>query len=367
MIRARTIQAEAIEHGPGARAMKHMNALQYTAIGSPPEIREVPTPQPGPGEVLLKMTAAGVCHSDEYFMGLPAEEYGFGLPLTLGHEGAGIVAGLGAGALGVSEGDPVAVYGAWGCGNCRACATGAENECLNAADLHIQWPGLGAPGCMAEYMLVPSPRHLVPLGDLDPVRNVPLTDAGLTPYHAIKPSLPKLVPGSTAVVIGVGGLGHLAIQILRAMSPACVVALDLLEDKLALAREVGAHATFPSDPSSIEAVRELADGHGAQAVFDFVGSQATADLAAGLVGVASDIVMVGLGPGAVRVGQFTLPDGSSARTSTWGTRSELFEVLDLARSGALVVETESFSLEDGPRAYERLHARTLRGRAVLIP
>ena len=87
---------------------------------------------------------------------------------------------------------------------CRPCATGAENYCLNEAEFKIEWPGLGAPGCMAEYMLVPSPRHLVPLGDLDPVANVPLTDAGLTPYHAIKPSLSRLVPGSTAVVIGVG-------------------------------------------------------------------------------------------------------------------------------------------------------------------
>ena len=96
-----------------------MQALQYTAIGEPPEIREVPTPRPGPGEVLLKVTAAGVCHSDEYFMSLGAEEYTFGLPMTLGHEGAGIVAALGAGARGVKEGDPVAVYGAWGCGYCK--------------------------------------------------------------------------------------------------------------------------------------------------------------------------------------------------------------------------------------------------------
>jgi propanol-preferring alcohol dehydrogenase len=344
-----------------------MKALQYTAIGAPPEIREVPTPKPGSGEVLLKMTAAGVCHSDEYFMSLPAEEYKFGLPLTLGHEGAGIVAGLGAGARGVREGDSVAVYGAWGCGYCRVCATGAENYCPNAAAMKIPWPGFDAPGCMAEYMLVPSPRHLVPLGDLDPVQNVPLTDAGLTPSHAIKPSLPKLVPGSTAVVIGAGGLGHLAIQILRALSPARVIALDLVEDKLAFAREVGAHAAFPSDPASIAAVRDLTGGHGANAVFDFVGSQATADLAAKLVGRRSDIVMVGLGPGAVPVGTFTLPDETSVRNPTWGTRPELFEVLDLARSGAIKVETEKFSLEDGPKAFERLHTRTLRGRAVLVP
>lgn len=341
-----------------------MRALQYTAFGEPPEIREVPIPQPGPGEVLVKVTAAGVCHSDEYFMSLPPEEFKTPLPLTLGHEGVGIVAGLGRAISGIKEGDPVAVYGAWGCGSCRPCAAGAENYCRGG---DTPWPGIEAPGSMADYLLVPSPRHLVPLGDLDPVRSAPLTDAGLTPYHAIKPSLPKLVPGSTAVVIGVGGLGHLAIQLLRVLSPAQVVALDISEDKLAFARDVGAHAAFLSDPLSIEAVRDLTGGRGVDAVFDFVGQQATADLAVKLVGRWSDIVMVGLGPGAIPAGVDTLPGGTSVRTPVWGTRPELYELLDLARSGAIRVEIEPFPLEDGPTAYERLHARTLRGRAVLVP
>jgi propanol-preferring alcohol dehydrogenase len=344
-----------------------MRALQYTAVGAPPEIRDVPVPRPGPGEVLVKVTAAGVCHSDQYFMDRPAESNTFVLPMTLGHEGAGIVAALGAGAIGVREGDAVAVYGAWGCGYCRTCATGAENYCENAVALKIDWPGIGAPGAMADYMLVPSWRHLVPLGDLDPVRNVPLTDAGLTPYHAIKPSLPKLVPGSTAVVVGAGGLGHLAIQMLRALSATRVVAIDVGEEKLAFAREVGAHATFASDPSAVEAVRHLTGGRGADAVFDFVGLQATADLATKMVASRGDIVMVGLGPGAVGVGTGALGDEVTVRAPTWGTRSDLFEVLELARSGGIAVSVESFGLEDGPAAYERLRARTLRGRAVLVP
>ncbi|HSS36902.1 MAG TPA: zinc-binding dehydrogenase, partial [Patescibacteria group bacterium] len=247
---------------------------------------------------------------------------------------------------------------------CRACAAGAENYCRVGG---VSWPGIDATGFMADYLIVPSPRHLVPLGDLDPVRSVPLTDAGLTPYHAIKPSLPKLVPGTTAVVIGVGGLGHLAIQMLRVLSSARVVALDISEDKLAFAREVGAHLAYLSDPSSIEAVRDLTGGRGVEAVFNFVGLQEAADLAAKLVGRWSDIAMVGLGPGAIPVGADTLPGGTSVRAPVWGTRPELFEVLDLARSGAISVETERFSLEDGPKAYERLHARTLRGRAVLVP
>jgi propanol-preferring alcohol dehydrogenase len=253
-----------------------VRALQYSAIGKPPEVREIPKPAPRAGEVLLKVTAAGACHSDEFIMSLPAEAYTYGLPLTLGHEGAGIVAAVGAGVDGVKEGDSVAVYGPWGCGYCRACSTGAENYCENAAAMGITPPGLGSPGSMADYMIVRSPRHLVPLGDLDPVANVALTDAGLTPYHAIKPSLPKLVPGSTAVVIGAGGLGHVAIQMLRALSAARVVALDIGEDKLAFAKEVGAHEAFTSDAGAVERVRELTDGKGAEAVFDFVGIQPTA-------------------------------------------------------------------------------------------
>src|SRR5690606_28688982 len=169
------------------------------------------------------------------------------LPLTLGHEGAGVVAALGDGVAHLEIGESVAVYGPWGCGLCIKCSEGKENYCINAAAQGIQPPGLGAPGAMAEYLLVDSPRHLVPLGELDPVQNVSLTDAGLTPYHAIKNAMPKLGAGSTAVVIGTGGLGHVGIQILRAITGATVVALDVNDEKLELAREVGAHHTLPSN------------------------------------------------------------------------------------------------------------------------
>ncbi|HET8595379.1 MAG TPA: NAD(P)-dependent alcohol dehydrogenase [Intrasporangium sp.] len=344
-----------------------MKALQYVEIGKPPQLVEVPKPTPGPGQVLLKVTAAGACHSDSFIMSLPEEAYIYGLPLTLGHEGAGVVAELGAGVTSVKEGDSVAVYGPWGCGVCQTCATGAENYCRFAAERHIVPPGLGAPGAMAEYLLVDNARHLVPLGKLDPVANVALTDAGLTPYHAIKPSVAALVPGSIAVVIGSGGLGHLAIQILRALTAATVVALDVADDKLRLAKDVGAHHVFRSDESAVEAVRGLNGGRGATAVFDFVGVDATTALASRLTHADAEIVLVGVGPGVVPVGFFTMPWETKVRAPYWGTRSELFEVLDLARSGHIHVETERFTLDDAPRAYERLHEGTLRGRAVVVP
>lgn len=344
-----------------------MKALQYPAVGAAPVVAGVPDPEPGPGQVLLKVTAAGVCHSDIAVMSMPAAALRFPLPLTLGHEGAGTVEALGDGASGFAVGDSVAVYGPWGCGMCHTCAQGKENYCLRAAELQIFPPGLGAPGAIAQYLLVDDTRHLVPLGGLDPVRNVPLTDAGLTPYHAIKTSLPKLVGGSTAVVIGAGGLGHVAIQMLRALSPARVVALDVAPEKLELAKTVGADEVLMSDESAPAIVKELTGGRGAEAVFDFVGSPPTVALASACAGVESDVTIVGIGGGSAQVGFGVTPYDAAFRAPYWGTRSELIEVLDLARDGSVAVHVETYSLDEAPKAYERLHAGRVRGRAVILP
>ncbi|MER5876806.1 MULTISPECIES: NAD(P)-dependent alcohol dehydrogenase [unclassified Streptomyces] len=344
-----------------------MKALQYRTVGAAPEVVTVPDPEPGPGQVLLKVTAAGVCHSDIAVMSRPAESFPYALPLTLGHEGAGTVAALGDGVSGVAVGDEVAVYGPWGCGICAKCAEGKENYCLRADELGIRPPGLGAPGAMAEYLLVDDPRHLVPTDGLDPVAAVPLTDAGLTPYHAIKRSLPKLTPGSTAVVIGTGGLGHVAIQLLRALTSARVIALDVSEDKLALARTVGAHEAVLSDAGAAAKVRGLTGGLGAQAVFDFVGAEPTVRTAGAVAAVEGDISIVGIGGGALPVGFGSLPFEVSVTAPYWGSRGELIEVLDLARAGAVSVHTETYSLDEAPLAYERLHAGKINGRAVILP
>ncbi|GAA3890633.1 NAD(P)-dependent alcohol dehydrogenase [Leifsonia kafniensis] len=344
-----------------------MKALQYRTIGSRPEVVEIPIPEVGPGQVLLKVTAAGVCHSDEFVMSLPEEAYTFGLPLTLGHEGAGIVHELGAGVTQFKVGDSVAVYGPWGCGRCHNCAAGKENYCSNAATEGIAPPGLGAPGAMAEYMLIDDPRHLVPLGALDPVKNVSLTDAGLTPYHAIKKSLPKLGAGTTAVVIGTGGLGHVGIQILRALSGATIIALDVNDEKLALARKVGAHHAILSDADAVATIKELTGGLGANAVFDFVGIQPTVNIAGAAVAAEGDVTIVGIGGGSLPVGFGVIAYDAAVRAPYWGSRSELIEVLDMARRGQIEVEVETFSLADAPTAYERLHAGTISGRAVILP
>ncbi|MGY2001718.1 NAD(P)-dependent alcohol dehydrogenase [Blastococcus sp. SYSU DS1024] len=344
-----------------------MRAVQYRTIGGEPEVVDVPTPEPGPGQVRLRVTAAGLCHSDAFVMSLPAEQYIYGLPLTLGHEGAGVVDALGEGATGVEVGEPVAVYGPWGCGLCHACALGAENYCPRAAELSIAPPGLGSPGALAEYMIVDDVRHLVPLGDLDPVATVSLTDAGLTPYHAIVSSLGALPAGSTAVVIGAGGLGHVGIQILRAVTGATVIALDISEQKLELAREVGAHHVLRSDESAVAEIRALTRGVGAQVVFDMVGAPSTLEIARQSVALDGVIQIVGIGGGLLPTGFFSTPMGASVRAPYWGRRSELMEVLDLARAGAVHVEVERFTLDQAPEAYRRLHEGTIRGRAVVVP
>jgi alcohol dehydrogenase, propanol-preferring len=344
-----------------------MKALQYLTIGQPPQVVEVDQPTPGPGQVLLKVSAAGACHSDEFIMSLPKEQYVYGLPLTLGHEGAGVIAELGEGVTGVSIGESVVVYGPWGCGICHNCSQGKENYCVNAASMNIMPPGLGAPGAMAEYMLVNSARHLVALDGLDPVKNVSLTDAGLTPYHAIKSCLSALGPGTTALVIGTGGLGHVGIQILRAMTSARVIAVDVNEEKLTLARNVGADEALLSNAKTLENVRNLTRGTGANVVFDFVGSTSTVELAGASAAIEGEIRIVGIGGGALSVGIQTTAWDVGVRAPYWGSRSELIEVLALARSGAIDVAVQTFSLEDAPRAYELLHAGKIQGRAVIVP
>lgn len=344
-----------------------MRALQYRTVGSPLELVEVDRPDPGPGQVLLEVQAAGMCHSDLFIMGLPADDYVYGLPLTVGHEGVGRVSAGGAGVDESILGQSFAVYGPWGCGRCPACSRGEENYCREAAALGIAPPGLGAPGAMAEYLLVDDVRHLVPIGDMDPVAAVALTDAGLTSYHAVSAVLDRLRPGSTAVIIGVGGLGHAAIQIVRALSSAQIIALDISPERLELAREMGADHALVADEHAVERIRTLTGGAGADVVLDVVGSESTLAVSRESVSVAGAIEIIGIGGGLLPAGFFSTPFGVRVRNPYWGTRSDLAEVVAMAHRGDLVIETEVFTLDQGPEAYGRLAEGTIRGRGVIVP
>ena len=348
-----------------------MRALQYRTIGAGPELVEVPEPTPGPGQVLLRVTAAGVCHSDDHVMSWPAETFPFPLPLTLGHEGAGIVEAVGAGVSGVEIGESMLVYGSWGCGLCWQCSQGWENYCTRAAALGIAPPGLGAPGAMADLLIVDSPRHLVSIGDLDPATAVPLTDAGLTPYHAIRRSMDRIRPGGWSVVIGAGGLGHVAVQLLRVLTPTRVLVVDRRQDQLDHAATMGADAGVlaTDDVDVAAAIREIVGPEGATLVLDIVGVQSTIDTAVAVAGINADVAVVGIGDATAtaKVGWGQQAHGANVAATYWGGRHELLEVVELARQGVLDVAVERFSLDDGVEAYRRMSAGTLTGRAVVIP
>jgi alcohol dehydrogenase, propanol-preferring len=344
-----------------------MRAFQLVEWQQPPELRDVTMPHPGPGQVLVKVAGSGACHSDLHFMEWPGGILPFDLPFTLGHEATGWVAELGAGVTGLAEGDAVAIYGPWGCGVCRTCRLSAENYCEHASDLRGGGAGLGIDGGMADYILVPHARSLVPLGDLDPVEVAPLGDAALTPYHAIKKVVPALVPGTTVAVIGCGGLGHLAIQILRACTSARVIAVDTDPSKLQLAKSVGADEIVTADANVADHVRDAAGGRGVDFVLDLVASDATLGPAAQMVRPQGRITLVGMGMGTVPVSFFTLPYEVSVSTTYWGSLVEYMEVLALAADGRVHAHIERFPLDRVGEAYDELRAGNIEGRAVVTP
>jgi propanol-preferring alcohol dehydrogenase len=344
-----------------------MKAYQLTAWQSAPEMREVPVPEPGPGEVLIKVGGAGACHSDLHLMEWPEGTLAFDPPFTLGHENAGWVAAVGAGVEGVDEGEAVAVYGPWGCGRCRACRLSAENYCEHQAEIGAFGGGLGLNGGMAEYMLVPNPRLLLPLGGLEPRDAAPLSDAALTPYHAIKRSLHLLVPGSTAVVVGVGGLGHMGVQILRALSPARIIAVDVSEEHLGLASEVGADHCVKAGENAAEEIREITKGRGAELVADMVGSDDSIALATAVAKFESHLTIVGLAGGKFEFAFGAVPFEAQLCIPYWGTAVELEECLELARQGEIHAHVEHFTLDEAPQAYEKMREGHLDGRAVISP
>lgn len=345
-----------------------MRALQLTAWQHEPELCDVAEPEPGAGEVLVRVGGAGACHSDLHLMhDFEAGLLPFEPPFTLGHENAGWIEAVGAGVTGLELGAPVAVYGPWGCGRCHRCRQGSENYCEHAAELGAGGGGLGRDGGMARLLVVPSARHLVPLHDLDPIEAAPLTDAGLTPYHAVKRSLPLLGAGSHAVVIGVGGLGHLAIQLLDVLCAATITAVDQSAEALHLAQAVGAAHGVEPGPAAVERIRDITKGRGADVVLDLVGTDATLTLAAAVARPLAHVTLVGIGGGSYPFSYFTLPYEVSLASTYWGSLPELMEVIALAEAGRIRAHVERFALEDAPKAYAAMAQGTLRGRAVIVP
>src|SRR5690349_964898 len=312
-----------------------------TQWGDPPQATTLPVPAPGPGQILVRVAGCGLCRSDLTMRRMPqvvGEKLGWRMPFTLGHETAGWVAARGAGAGGPAEGDPVALVSPTSCGTCWHCLRGLDNNCPRG----MTGRGYGLDGGLADYVLVSGRRGLLPLGGLDPRRAGPLTDAGATAYHAVRRALPRIVPGGTAVVLGAGGLGAFAVQFLRLLTGARVVAVDPNPDRLAYATSVGAHEQLSGvDESTTGRLRALVGGPGADAVLDFVGTDAT--IAAGLAAVrpGGAYGLVGSAGGRLQAPWFaTLPRDGDVYTFQGSTIADAQEVIALAGAGLIRNEVE---------------------------
>lgn len=340
-----------------------MKAVRYLGVNDVKIVNDLVKPKPSGDQVLIKIAGAGVCHSDLHVI-----DHGtVAGPFTLGHENAGYIEEVGESVSGYKKGDAVLVYGPWGCGHCKPCQQSFENYCDHQSERAFGG-GLGLDGGMAEYMLVPSSRLLVPIYDLDPVLAAPLTDAALTPYSAIKRSLNKLTPDEYVVVMGIGGLGHTALQILKATTGATVIACDISDDKLDFAKQLGATYVINSkDSDAAEQIKKITGIKKAKVVLDFVGAPSTMELGAQVVSLNGDLTIVGLGGGSLSVASGKIPFGATVTMPYWGSQAELVEVVALARQGKIHIEIEKFPLDRVLEVYDKMRNGQLKGRAVLIP
>lgn len=345
-----------------------MRAVVFEDFKTFPTLQEVDRPTPGPGEVLLKVAGAGACHSDvAIFQDFDADNpSGLKAPFILGHENAGWIEELGEGVTGFEKGDAYLVYGPIGCGRCKACSRGQDTYCENAATNPYLATGLGRDGGMAEYVTVPA-RNVVPLGDADPVDAAPLSDAALTPYHAIKLSLGHLNGGGKfALVIGLGGLGLIAVQILKALTGATVIATDMKEDAMAEAEKLGA-ITVPGGEDQVARIREITGGRGVDAAFDMVGVTGTMETALASTAVQGRCTVVGIGGQPLTWSFFTAPYEVELTSTYWGTLEELHEVAQMYRDGQIVPQVTRYTLDQALEAYQALVDGKISGRAVVVP
>lgn len=345
-----------------------MKAYRLLEWGQTPQVVEVDIPKPGPGQILVKVAGTGLCHSDFAMASFPKEHgeaLGWHMPFTLGHETGGWVEELGEGVQGLSVGDPVVLMSPNSCGVCEYCVRGEDNNC----DFGAYGRGYGRDGGLAGYVLVNSSRLVIKLNTLNPVEAGPLTDAGTTAYHGVKRVLKKLIPGSTAVVIGAGGLGSFAIQFLRVLSPARIIAIDTNQARLDFARELGAHETLVGvNENTTKEILELTNGKGATVVLDFAGFDATIEAGVAAVRKGGSYGLVGAGFGTFKKPWFgNLPQDGEVFNFQGGSISDTQEVIKLAEQGLIRNEVEIFPFSEIKLAYDKLHHGQLRGRAVVTP
>lgn len=316
-----------------------------------PGFAEVAVPEPAGGEVLVRVASVGLCHSDVLFLDSPAGVLPYSLPFTLGHEIAGWRA---------DTGEPVALACVSPCGACRYCRRGADNYCVDG----WRGRGFGRDGGLAPFVRVGA-GDLVPLGRLDPREVAPLTDAGATSFHAVRRVRDRLDAESTAVVIGVGGLGSYAVQWLALLTPARIVAVDTRAPRLEAATALGAHEVVAGGDGLSRRLREVVGKDGAAVVLDFVGTDATLHAAVRNAATLGAVAIVGQGFGTAPVRWGTLAHDCDVFIPRGYTIAELREVVALAQGGRVRVEAETFPFTGTAEAYRRLREGSLSGRAVV--
>jgi NAD+-dependent secondary alcohol dehydrogenase Adh1 len=342
-----------------------MKAVRVHDYHTDPKIDDIAEPTlQGPLDVIVKIGGAGVCRTDLHILeGQWAPAMNPQLPYVIGHENAGWVHAVGDGVTNVAVGDTVILHPQPSCGLCRACRAGKDMHCANAF-----FPGLSDnDGGMAEYLRTTA-RACV---KLDPATNpadvAALADAGITAYHAVRKAVPVLWPGTTAVVQGAGGLGHIGIQCLAALTATRIVVVDKNPAALELATEIGADETVVADGSHVDAVRELTGGEGATVVFDFVAEQGAENDAWAMVAPDGFQYVIGYG------GRFTAPTldfvagEKNVIGNIVGTYTDLAELMVLAQAGKVTLHTRQYPLDAALDALHDLDAGRVRGRAILVP
>ena len=341
-----------------------MKAVRLGKYDTTPELVEVAEPEvESPLDVVVRIGGAGVCRTDLHIIeGQWETKSGVELPYTLGHENAGWIHAVGDAVSNVKVGDPVILHPLATCGLCRACRDGDDVHCPNST-----FPGINTDGGYAE-LLRTNARAVVKLdASLPPASVAALADAGLTAYHAARKAAKVLRPGDIAVLIGAGGLGHIGIQALKALSPARLVVIDRNKEALALAKELGAEHTVLADGGQVDAVLDLTHGEGAEAVIDFVGEGGAVEDGIAMLRRAGNYYVVGYG------GNLVVPTIDVISTeikfigNLVGSYNDLAELMVLAAQGKVTLHTSIYTLDDYARALDDLDRGQVRGRAILVP
>ena len=344
--------------------MTKMRAVRVVGYHQDLELHEVDKPEPtGPFDVIVRIGGAGVCRTDLHILeGQWAEKSNVQLPYTIGHENAGWVEAIGAAVTNVAEGDKVIVHPLITCGLCRACRSGDDVHCENS-----QFPGINTHGGYAEYLKT-SARSVVRLNEsLEPADVAALADAGLTAYHAAAKAARRLTPRDRCVVIGAGGLGHIGIQVLRALSPAELIVVDRNADAVKLAQEIGADQGVVADGDQVERVLELTDGNGAEVVVDFVGEGGSTAEGIRMLREAGDYHVVGYGENVDVPTIDIISTEINIVGNLVGSYNDLCDLMALAARDAVRLHTVKYRLDDFQNAIDDLDAGKVRGRAILVP